>query len=271
MGTVLTVANTKGGVGKSTVTRYVAGELAAKGNKVCIIDLCENSSIATSFLKNRDSYTTTVYDWLTDDAKASEVVQVVSDNLHFIPSDERVDDFVEYVDKEIFMTEQHTSILRKVKPLKGFYDYVLIDTHPSENSKLGHYAMIASDYIVIPYEIDKDSRIGVKRTVEIVEKFIEVEMIKDYFIVPNKVDANSIHNKTYLNKYVYQPLIDMNVNTEKCTPIVRSSRVVSRSKDEGVSLYTKQEASKYARSVIDDFRKVTEHILEKLKGEKVNE
>jgi cellulose biosynthesis protein BcsQ len=79
MGKVITVMCTKGGVGKSTLTRYIAVSLNDMGFSTCIIDTCQNSSIAVGFLDNRDKYEKTTYEWLIGEAKPSEVIQQFED------------------------------------------------------------------------------------------------------------------------------------------------------------------------------------------------
>lgn len=104
---VITILSTKGGVGKSTFARYFSFTAAELGKKVCIIDTCQNSSIATGFLKNRDSFEHSAYDWLTGEAKPSEVIQRFEDsNIYYIPSDERIDDFGDWVTKKVPRVKQ---------------------------------------------------------------------------------------------------------------------------------------------------------------------
>jgi chromosome partitioning protein len=83
----------KGGTGKSTLVRFLSMAADELGKKVCIIDTCQNSSIATNFFEDRDSYKKYSYDFLTGESKPSEVIQQYKESgIYYMPTDERIDD-----------------------------------------------------------------------------------------------------------------------------------------------------------------------------------
>lgn len=259
MGTVLSVVSVKGGVGKSTISSYVAMELAEQGYQVCVLDLCQNSSIATAFLQNRDDFNVSAYHWLTGEAKFSEVVQEYNDNLAFIPSNEQIDDFKGFVEKEIKITKQLTVLDEKISAIKDYFDYIIIDTHPSENDTLVSYALIASDYALIPFEVDEDSRLAVNRTVEVLNEFIESNHLTGYFIIGNKIDRTKRNMVTNYKNLKDKFILD-GIREEAFISTIRASSLLPSTKLEKNSLYDKKD-NKYAKAVLDDFKKVTDDIL----------
>lgn len=268
MGVVLTTANGKGGVGKTTVTRMIGEDLADRDYTICIIDFCQNSSIATSFLKDRDSYTYTSYEWLVGEAKASQVIQQYTERLHFIPSNERIGDFPLYAER-MNMKKRLNFVNKKVSVLRDFYDFILIDTHPSENDDLVSFSFVASDYVVIPFEVDEDSRLSVKRTVEIVEDFKE-EGIRDYFLIPNKVTSTNFKVNRQL-KAIKKDLVRQNIKEQSFLSKIRNSTTVSTAKNEQTPLKDLANKSRYAKNVLKDFHTVTDEILTVINGGETNE
>ncbi|NJP38966.1 ParA family protein [Alkalicoccus luteus] len=266
MGNVITTANSKGGVGKTTVTRLIAETLVKRGKSVCIIDMCQNSSIATGFLNDREQFTKTTYDWLIGEAKPSEVIQKHSEMLHFIPSNEQIDDFRNYANK-LTMKKRLYSVDRKVKALRNVYDYILIDTHPSENDDLVAYSFVASDYVVVPFEVDEDSRVAVNRTIEIVKDFLQ-EDIKGYYLLPNKVNVTNQKINQQLQNMI-ESFKEKGVKENQILDHIRFSTTVSTSKNEKISLEELAQKNQYARKVVNDFDRVTDTIISEIEGSAV--
>jgi len=262
---VITVMSTKGGVGKSTLSKFLAIALEEMGKTVCVIDLCQNGSISTGFMKNRDAFDYTAYDWLTGEAKPSQVIQQFDDSgIYFIPSDERIDDFESWAYKKYSALKRLKSISIKTEPMKQLFDFIIFDTHPSENADLVSYAIAASNYCLIPLETDLDSKLGAQRSVEIIQEFMEDQDL-DYGIVPNKVSQTNRKLRQQLEEFK-QDLIRSGISEEKILSSIRYSDIVSSTKNEQVML--NQFKNKYAENVMNDFRNVVSEIVNSLeKGE----
>lgn len=263
MGYVITTANSKGGVGKTTVTRLIAETLVRKGKTVCIIDMCQNSSIATGFLSDREQFNKTTFEWLMGDAKPSEVIHQHSEFLHFIPSNEKIDDFKIFANK-MTVKKRLYSVDRKVKTLRQFYDYILIDTHPSENDDLVAYSFVASDYVIVPFEVDEDSRVAVNRTVEIINDFMQ-EDIKGYFLIPNKVNTTNQKINHQLETMI-DSFISKGVKRENILSRIRYSTTVSTAKNEKISLEELAKKNTYAKNVVNDFVDLTDKLTSAIEG-----
>jgi chromosome partitioning protein len=262
---VITILSTKGGVGKSTLARFMSIVAAENGKNVCIIDTCQNSSIATGFLKNRDAFSKSAYDWLTDKTKPSEVIQRFEETkIYYIPSDERIDDFGDWVSKKIPKVQQLQYFSDKIMPLKAMFDYIIIDSHPSENSDMVNYSIAASDYCLIPSEVDLDSKLAVKRSVEIIREYQTAGYNLDYGVVFNKVELNK--GKAMRQKdLILQELRCIGIPEDKSIGAIRYSTIVSTCKNDGILLHDVE--SKYARNVMSDFRKVGHTLFGKLEGD----
>lgn len=264
MGKVLTVMSTKGGVGKSVLCRFLSISLNEMGFTTCVLDLCQNGSVSTGFLKNRNSFEKTSFDWLIGNASPSEVIQQYGDtNIYYIPANETIDDFEAWAEKEYSALKRINAIKNKVQPLTQMFDFIIIDTHPSENSDLVSYAIASSDFCLIPMEVDLDSRLAAERSAEIVTEFMQ-DFTVDYAIVPNKVSARNGKIISQLEEMVKE-MKEKNIGERKFLSNVRFSDLVSTSKIEGIMLNELE--NKYAQNTMEDFRKVTTEVLKRLQVE----
>lgn len=264
---VISVFSGKGGIGKSTIARFMSIVASEQNKKVCIIDTCQNSSIATGFLRDRDSFQVSAYDWLTGTAKASEVIQKYKDtNIYYIPSDERVDDYEDWVKKNISRPKQLDALKNKIEPLNKMFDYVVIDNHPNENSDMVNYSIIAADYVMIPTDVDLDGVIAAERSVELIEEYREAGYQVDFGIVFNKIEQKGKslkHLEMFRNR-----LLDKGIHEEKLLGSIRYSQKVSTSKNEGVLL--SELGDKWSVNIMEDIRLISNKVFTIVEGGSFN-
>lgn len=140
---VITIANHKGGVGKTTSAASIGMALAILGKRVLLIDLDAQQNLSFTLTQNEDPETS-VYDSLVNDAPLPVVK--VRDNVDLVPAS------LELARAEIDMA---TKIAREgiLKSLLDEhlekYDYVLIDCPPSLGIVTTN-ALVASDELYIP-------------------------------------------------------------------------------------------------------------------------
>ncbi|MDW3223696.1 MAG: ParA family protein [Paracoccaceae bacterium] len=149
---IISVANQKGGVGKTTTTINLAAALAEAGKKVLVVDLDPQGNASTGLGIDTEDRALTTYDLLLDDIDLAEIVlPTVAPGLFIIPA--TVD--LSSADIELISNEKRSFLLHdalRQTAMDAFgFDYILIDCPPSLNL-LTVNAMIASHSILVPLQ-----------------------------------------------------------------------------------------------------------------------
>ena len=151
MGKIISLANQKGGVGKTTTSINLAAALAAEGKKVLLIDADPQANTSSGLGIEIRELEHTIYECLVMDIDPHTAITATSrPNLDLIPS------HIDLVGAEIEMLniDNRENILKKVlAPLRPKYDYILIDCSPSLGL-ITINALTASDSVIIPVQCE---------------------------------------------------------------------------------------------------------------------
>lgn len=145
---ILTVANQKGGVGKTTFLVNYAYYLNEKQSKsVCVIDL--DTQANCTLVLSKENKIDTAYNLFKENINMKEFSK---DKINLYYSEINLLDEEEY-NKEIY--------LNNLKHLNKIYDCVLIDTAPVVSNRL-IYSLQVSDYVITPIELEVFSLQGLE-------------------------------------------------------------------------------------------------------------
>ncbi len=171
---VLTVANQKGGVGKTTSTVNIAAALALHGSKVLVIDLDPQGNASTALAVPHQAGTPSVYEVLVDGLALADVVQPVADLPGLIAAPATIDlagaeiELVSLVARETRLQRALTRYLDTVAAQGERIDYVLIDCPPSLGL-LTVNAFVAAQEVLIPIQCEYYALEGLGQLIRNVE------------------------------------------------------------------------------------------------------
>jgi chromosome partitioning protein len=172
MGTVVAIANQKGGVGKTTTPVNLASCLAVAEKKILLVDVDPQANATSGLGFDTRELTRSIYDVFVNGESLQNIVQPSKvPNLSLIPS------HINLVGTEVELVHvvAQEKILRdSLKSLKNLYDYVLIDCPPSLGL-LTLNALTAADSVLIPIQCEYYALEGLSKllnTVKLVQKHL---------------------------------------------------------------------------------------------------
>jgi chromosome partitioning protein len=171
---VITIANQKGGCGKTTTAVNLSSYLASKGKKVLLIDLDPQAS-ATTHLGINEDLNNSMYDVLIEDLDLLQLAMTTAINgLDLAPADKRLGKAeMELANK----TVAREAVLKPKVKSQSAYDFVIIDTPPNLGF-LTINAMVAADTVLVPIQTEFFAIKGLSMIMDMV-KLISTDLNQD--------------------------------------------------------------------------------------------
>lgn len=168
MSTLYTIANQKGGTGKSTTCICLGAALVELGKRVLIIDLDPQAGLTTSLGRDPDSFDKTIYNALIDEEFPIDQITTGTKirNLYFIPSNLDLAGAEGELIGEIGWDRTLKDVLF---PALKEYDFILIDCPPSLGV-LTTNALMAANRVIVPVQSEYLATRGLKQLNRIISK-----------------------------------------------------------------------------------------------------
>lgn len=218
MSRIISVANQKGGVGKTTTSINLAACLAESGKKVLLIDIDPQGNSTRGLGINKKELDSTTYELLLKEASLEETrLDNVIDNLDLVPADVELAG----AEVELINVDQSSFILQSLlKEEKNKYDFIIIDCPPSL-SILTINALCASDTVLVPIQCEFFALEGLSQlmyTINLVRKrlnpHLEIEgIVFTMFDSRTNLSLQVVEEvkKELIKTNIYQTIIPRNV------------------------------------------------------------
>ncbi len=234
MGRIISFANQKGGVGKTTTCVNMATFMALMGKKVLLIDMDPQGNATSNLGLSKEDGKNSLYQVISqNDSVKSAIYPTKVENLSIIPTNI---DLAGVEVELVYMKSREYVIKNILDPIKNDYDFITIDCPPSL-SLLTLNAFTASDAVIIPIQCEFFALEGLSQlmnTVRLVKKRLNPELKIDGVVLTMR------DSRSNLGKQVAEEIEKFFTTALFKTSIPRNVRLAeSPSYGEPIYLYDK--------------------------------
>lgn len=217
MAQIISVANQKGGVGKTTTTVNLGACLASLGKQVLLVDMDAQGNATSGVGIRKPDVAQDIYDVLVNELPIAEAtIATEHENLSIVPAT------LQLAGAEIELTSmmaRESRLKSSLAEVNDQYDYILIDCPPS----LGHLTInsfTASDSILIPVQCEYYALEGLSQllnTVRLVQKHFNPELEIEGVLLTMYDARTNLGNEVveevrkYFREKVYDTVIPRNI------------------------------------------------------------
>ena len=242
MGKIISLANQKGGVGKTTTTINLAASLAVMEKKVLIVDADPQANASSGLGLDIKKLKSSIYECLIDNIDVrTAICDTELENMKIIPS------HIDLVGAEIEMLNlpDREKILKKVlEQVKEDFDYIFIDCSPSLGL-ITLNALTAADSVIIPVQCEYYALEGISKllnTIKIVKSKLNPELEIEGFLLTMYDSRTRLNNqvmeevKKHFEDMVFETIIYRNVKLSEA-PSFGQSVILYDAESKGAQNY----------------------------------
>ena len=250
----ISIANQKGGCGKTTTAINLSSAIAASGKRILLIDLDPQAHATYGLGLSNQASERSIYNLLTDNTERrralADCIFKVSENLDIIPSSILLSTIEqELKDKEDAVSKLHNILFSEDLN----YSYVIIDCPPSLGF-LTFNALRAADQVVVPIDMSAFSLMGVAKLLGMLE-LIKVKI--NHAPAVNAV-ATIFDKRTKYSQVVLDEIRTL-FKEQLLQTVIRMNVAVKRAASKGVSVIDFDRTSNGALDYLALAKEILEH------------
>lgn len=249
---VIAVFNHKGGTGKTTTAVSLAAGLAARGQRVLLVDSDGQGNVAVSLGLRGEK---TLYHVLVMGLSVRDAAQRARENLDVLASNETL------AAAELYLAgrkRRDRVMAERLAEARAHYDVVVVDCSPSL-SLMSQNALVFADWVLCPVACDYLSLVGVRqvlRTIKHVNQLLE-HPVRLWGVLPTMFDARA--------RICHEALATLREHfQERCLEPVRLAIKVKEAPAQAKTLFEHAPGS----GPVTDYERVIEKLLSDIAGER---
>ena len=197
---IITIANQKGGVGKTTTTLCLAALLNKSGHPTLLIDAdCQCNS--TDTYRAETENVATLYDLVVDKDQCDVYEAIQRTEVGDIIAGDKM---LTVADANLTGEGAFLKLKNALQKLEG-YEYVVIDTNPTLNTMLCN-ALVAADEVIIPLKPDRYTIMGLS---ELTDTIVTVKSELNPSLKVRGLLLVDVDGRVNLDRYVQSQLSDI--------------------------------------------------------------